>query len=197
MRCNCAAFWKACAWVGLGAFIIAVFPVRSGLGAEPLLAPAASKAAAQPWKIIIRPAVPDAGQVFYEEEAPQPARDEVTAPAATIRPPRPAPQDGPQAAGNAASPDVFANRSTPALLTYQQAYQSIPFSRSEYEANPSFRHDAALELMFGTMRPTTIVRQTVPYFSRYPDIFRYRFPVFPYSNQGAGTLNSGVFFSPY
>lgn len=197
MRNNCTAVWKVCAWLGLGAFIVAVVPVRSGLGADPLLVPPALKGTGQPWKIIIRPAVPDNGPVFYEDSAPQVARDEPTPPAAASRPARPAPQDGPQPAANAAGPDAFANRGTPFLVTYQQAYQSIPFSRSEYEANPNFRHDAALEMMFGTMRPTTIVRQTIPYFSRYPDIFRYRFPVFPYSNQGADTLNSGVFFSPY
>jgi len=76
-------------------------------------------------------------------------------------------------------------------MTYAEAYAQIPFSRSEYEANPSYRHDAALELMMGAMRPTYIARQTIPYFSRYPDMFRYRFPVFPYqsSTGGATELN--------
>lgn len=41
---------------------------------------------------------------------------------------------------------------------YREIYASIPFDRAEYEANPSYRHDATLELMFGKMRPTTIHR---------------------------------------
>src|SRR5262249_5925962 len=51
-------------------------------------------------------------------------------------------------------------------MTYAQAMASIPFNREEYEANPSYRHDAALEMMFGAMRPTMVVKQNIPYFSR-------------------------------
>lgn len=43
-------------------------------------------------------------------------------------------------------------------LTYQEAYDSIPFSRAEYTANPAYRHEAALELVFGVQRATTIVK---------------------------------------
>ena len=42
---------------------------------------------------------------------------------------------------------------------YRAIYDSIPFSRAEYEANPSYRHDATMELLFGQMRPTIIQRQ--------------------------------------
>ena len=31
-------------------------------------------------------------------------------------------------------------------------------SRAEYDANPAYRHDAAMELVFGVQRPTTIVK---------------------------------------
>ncbi|MCA9113624.1 MAG: hypothetical protein KDA79_00960 [Planctomycetaceae bacterium] len=41
---------------------------------------------------------------------------------------------------------------------YRRAYEAIPFSRAEYEANPSYRHEAAMELLFGQLRPTTIHR---------------------------------------
>jgi hypothetical protein len=61
---------------------------------------------------------------------------------------------------------------------------SIPFNREEYEANPSYRHDAALEMMFGAMRPTMVVKQNIPYFSRYPDFFRNRFQIYPYPYGG-------------
>jgi hypothetical protein len=43
-------------------------------------------------------------------------------------------------------------------LTYQEAYDSVPFSRAEYTANPAYRHEAALELVFGVQRATTIVK---------------------------------------
>ena len=39
---------------------------------------------------------------------------------------------------------------------YQRVYNSIPFVRSEYLANPSYRHEATLELLFGKMRPTVV-----------------------------------------
>jgi hypothetical protein len=74
-------------------------------------------------------------------------------------------------------------------MSYDEAYRSIPFSRAEYEANPGYRHDAALELMFGALRPTTVVRQNTPYFSRYPDFFRNRFQVFPYPYSHSPALN--------
>lgn len=43
---------------------------------------------------------------------------------------------------------------------YQRVYDSIPFSRAEYDANPSYRHDATMEFLFGQMRPTVIERRT-------------------------------------
>ncbi len=108
------------------------------------------------------------------------------------------PQDS-QAAVSAAAPapagaDAAVSAASGILIprmTYAQAYAQVPFMRSEYEANPGYRHDAAMELMFGALRPTTIIRQTVPYFSRYPDMFRYRYPVFPYTSStgGVSTLN--------
>jgi len=60
--------------------------------------------------------------------------------------------------GVTVSPDV---RSSVELLglRYAEAYRSIPFNRAEYDANPSYRHEAAMELVFGQMRPTTIVKQ--------------------------------------
>ena len=75
-------------------------------------------------------------------------------------------------------------------MSYADALAEIGFSRAEYEANPAYRHEAAMELMTGQLRPTTVVKQTVPYFSRYPDMFRLRNAVFPYQNGlGNDTLN--------
>jgi hypothetical protein len=38
-------------------------------------------------------------------------------------------------------------------LTYAEVYRSIPYSRTEYVANPSYRHDATMEVLFGQLRP--------------------------------------------
>jgi hypothetical protein len=45
---------------------------------------------------------------------------------------------------------------------YAEAYRAVPFNRAEYDANPSYRHEAAMEFVFGQMRPTTIVKQMGP-----------------------------------
>jgi len=41
---------------------------------------------------------------------------------------------------------------------YRRIYQSIPFNRAEYNANPSYRHDSTMELLTGNARHQTIVR---------------------------------------
>ena len=45
---------------------------------------------------------------------------------------------------------------------YREIYESIPFSRAEYEANPSWRHEATMELLFGRLRPTTVHKHMAP-----------------------------------
>jgi hypothetical protein len=45
---------------------------------------------------------------------------------------------------------------------YWTIYRSIPFLRSQYDANPSYRHDAAMELLTGNARPTVIHRDDTP-----------------------------------
>jgi hypothetical protein len=63
---------------------------------------------------------------------------------------------------------------------YEDAYNSIPYSQLEYRANPSYRHDAAMELLFGELRPTTIVRQSAPQTVDSPRIPLYRpYPMTP------------------
>lgn len=44
--------------------------------------------------------------------------------------------------------------------TYAGAYGSIPFSRAEFEANPSYRHEAAMEILFGKLRPMVVHKYT-------------------------------------
>jgi len=50
----------------------------------------------------------------------------------------------------------------PAEKTYASVYESIPFNRAEYEANPGYRHDAAMEILFGKLRDTVIYRNGTP-----------------------------------
>ncbi len=70
---------------------------------------------------------------------------------------------------------------------YQRIYESIPYRRAEYLANPSYRHDAAMELLFGQQRPTVIMRTnhaeqivnprpvfTQPYLMSQSELYRYR-----------------------
>lgn len=47
-------------------------------------------------------------------------------------------------------------------LRYEDVYASIPYRRAEYLANPGYRHEATLEVMFGQLRPKTVVSQYQP-----------------------------------
>ena len=48
------------------------------------------------------------------------------------------------------------------IAAYKAAYDAIPYRRAEYLANPSYRHDAAVEFAFGEMRQTVIHRTDSP-----------------------------------
>ncbi len=41
---------------------------------------------------------------------------------------------------------------------YTRIYNSIPFNRTEYDANPNYRHDSAMEILTGHPRHQTIVQ---------------------------------------
>ncbi|MBC7819344.1 MAG: hypothetical protein IAG10_20865 [Planctomycetaceae bacterium] len=49
---------------------------------------------------------------------------------------------------------------TPAA--YAEVYNSIPFRRSEYLANPSYRHEATIEILLGQIRPKTVTSVSAP-----------------------------------
>lgn len=58
-----------------------------------------------------------------------------------------------------------AESAMPAGLTatsYAEVYNSIPFRRSEYDANPNYRHEATIELLLGQIRPKTVTNISVP-----------------------------------
>jgi len=41
---------------------------------------------------------------------------------------------------------------------YRRIYQSVPFNRADYNANPSYRHDSTMEILTGNARHQTIVQ---------------------------------------
>lgn len=46
---------------------------------------------------------------------------------------------------------------------YKRIYDSIPFSRAQFDANPNYRHDSTMEILTGNARHQTIIRHsTVP-----------------------------------
>jgi hypothetical protein len=62
-------------------------------------------------------------------------------------------------------PVAVVRQNEPRVLTseaYHEIYNSIPFSRSEYLANREYRHEATMEILFGQLRPTTIVKTVTP-----------------------------------
>ena len=48
------------------------------------------------------------------------------------------------------------------LNSYGKIYNAVPYRRSEYLANPSYRHDTTVEILFGEMRSTVVHRQNSP-----------------------------------
>ena len=63
---------------------------------------------------------------------------------------------------------------------YREIYASIPFDRAEYAANPSYRHDATMELLFGKQRPTVIHRNHTQVDVNMPDMPFMRPPYHPF-----------------
>ena len=114
------------------------------------------------WIITIRPAA----KLNASEEAPAPE---------SVAAKKSEPSEaGPELIGPPTASGVEPPRQPipAARMSYAQAYALIPFSRTEYEANPAYRHQAALELMFGVLRPTTLVQQYTPRAFRYPDFYQ-------------------------
>jgi len=51
-------------------------------------------------------------------------------------------------------------RAQASAADYARIYESIPFNRAEYNANPTYRHDSAMEILTGNARHQTIVRHS-------------------------------------
>ena len=130
-----------------------------------------------------------AAKATAPEEGPAPGIDEEQAAPA---PETAAAVQGPQ------MPMIPMGGIGPTGLTYPLAYAAVPFSRTEYEANPAYRQETAMELMFGTMRPMTVNKMNVPYYSRYPDFYRFPYSRFPnYYRVDATGLGGGGNWGPF
>jgi hypothetical protein len=66
---------------------------------------------------------------------------------------------------------------------YSEVYRSIPFSRAEYDADPTYRHNATMELLLKQLRPAApkvetdinvTVQPLAPYRNSYPLRSGYR-----------------------
>lgn len=111
------------------------------------------------------------------DSAPQPEGAGSYSPVPVLVPPAPEGDNAPTDAASdiatgraiAKSPEPWTIQILPAPGThpqdarsYESIYQSIPYRRSEYLANPSYRHDATLEILFGAQRPTVIHKHDTP-----------------------------------
>jgi hypothetical protein len=108
------------------------------------------------WKIEIVPGVSSAPIESAKEDEILPAAQAsvaATQPADVgLAPPADSVESAPEP--EPGNPDVpFGNLSS---MSYLDVYRSIPFIRAEYDANPSYRHDATMEILFGQLRPTVV-----------------------------------------
>lgn len=92
--------------------------------------------------------------VSQQESTPADATDAFPAPPAPHSP------DAAPAFGIAGQTPAGIPAQVSLVQLYSQVYNTIPFSRAEYNANPSYRHDATMEFLFGQLRPMTINRST-------------------------------------
>ncbi|WP_145367182.1 hypothetical protein [Maioricimonas rarisocia] len=133
------------------------------------------------WVMTVTPRLAQAEAAPVAPSAPDDATaplalDDATAPPAPgVAPPAAPVEEGPVAEGSmTVQPLDGVSRVMVNGMTYEQAYASIPYRRHEYLANPSYRHEAAMELLFGQMRPTTIHKQQAARWVHEPELTPYR-----------------------
>lgn len=172
--------------------------IATGLGwcGQSLLAADKSGVIIDPtWTILIRPAkrapeiesASDVTPAVNEEEAPAP--ESAAKPATPAVPAKPI---GPELPPQLVPQYQTMLPAGPPRMSYAEAYAAVPFSRAEYEGNPVYRHQAALELMFGVQRPTTLVQNYTPRAFRYPDSYQI-----PYGRSDTQHINIRRIGRPY
>lgn len=77
---------------------------------------------------------------------------------------------------------------------YARIYRTIPFNRAEYNVNPSYRHDATMEILTGNARHQTIVKHTT---ERPRPIVQTAPPVLPWRYNDAVRGLNYYFYFPY
>lgn len=130
--------------------------VRPGPVAAPL--PAQSAATVTPIPIDGSRSLPVQPAVYQLPEAPQPDAEVLPAAAAEAPPAHTA-----EHPGEAFTPQHHATNAVDPwsrVELYREIYNAIPFSRAEYDANPSYRHQATMELLMGQLRPGVNQRTT-------------------------------------
>ncbi|HUG90929.1 MAG TPA: hypothetical protein VML55_08855 [Planctomycetaceae bacterium] len=140
------------------------------------------------WQIVIAPA--EASALALQPALPEDAaagpevRDEAAEPA--DQPPRPLAE--PRTI-RTEEHGVEIVAEAPASSTYADLSRSIPFSRAEYDANPSYRHDATMELLTGSPRPPRCCPPATPYgpaaypspgYAPFDPYYGVPYRVFPY-----------------
>jgi hypothetical protein len=113
------------------------------------------------WTITIQPA--GVSSTVIIPPAPSPFRfaaQTESVPAPPSAPENPAEDSGKTdaAAAGANGADSAQNDALALVSRYAEVYHAIPFSRAEFNANPSYRHDATMEFLFGEMRQTVVYR---------------------------------------
>jgi len=107
------------------------------------------------WKIEIIPAVIVSPKDLATDDENRPAAQASIAPT----PPADAAPTPPDSGESTPEPNP-GNTEIPlgnlSAASYLDVYRSIPFIRAEYDANPSYRHDATMEILFGQLRPTVV-----------------------------------------
>jgi len=79
--------------------------------------------------------------------------------------------------------------------SYAEVYRSIPYNQAEYYANPGYRHDTTMSILFGQPVTTPVMRQAgdtgmppqtpryspyQPYFMTPSEVWAYPRPAWPY-----------------
>lgn len=160
------------------------------------------------WQVTIRPSQTERGpeQLAFQPEdlSPTPAavppapvsHDEQRSPAAEVSKTQFGDWTVTVAPQPARSPATVHGR------TYEEVYASIPYRRAEYLAEPGYRHQATMEILFGQLRPTTVVRHNEPRIVPTPkySVYKpYRYSQTELYNywHAAGAYSFGQFVTPF
>jgi hypothetical protein len=149
------------------------------------ISPAIERAHAAPMAIVLADATT---LVAQQDDAAQPPTETPASP----EPAAPVPTAPSDASDDAPAGDIAIEPMSGADTKagdYQRVYASVPFSRAEYLANPSYRHDTAMELLTGNQRQVVIHRNYTPRLHEPRDVQ----PIFLYNRYGGGVGFGGPY----